>query len=122
MCLEQVCCFGCESLGVFSSAGWVYGIAAGRVECSVALRAIAILANSVCGDVIEAQAVGAVDEICCFWCVHGACGAGIPCGVGTYILGIGDWGALACRAANNHFAGAVSEVLKKVGVGHFVWM
>jgi hypothetical protein len=29
---------------------------------------------------------------------------------------------LACRAANNHFAGAVSEVLKKVGVGHFVWM
>ena len=104
------------------SAGWVYGVATWRVQRSVALRAVAIFANGVCGDVIEAQAVGAVDEICCSGCVHGACSAGIPCGIRTYIPGVGDWRAVACMTANNHFAGAGREGLEKGGVGHFDWV
>ena len=104
------------------SAGWVYGVATWRVQRSVALRAVAIFAYGIRCDVIEAQAVGAVDETCCTGCVHSVCGAGISCGIGTYIPGVGDWRAVACMTPNNHFASAGREGLEKGGVGHFDWV
>ena len=102
------------------SASWVYGVATWRVECSVALRAIAIFANGVGCDVIEAQSVGVVDETGTR--IYSVCSADISCGIGAYIPGVGDWRAVACMTPNNHFAGAGREGLEKGGVGNFDWV